>query len=1191
MSASPASPEQPGDGPSGAELVQQAVEEFVRLHSAGKRPEPLAFADEYDEALRERIVTQCREFLAFDGVLGHQEWQEPDADDEPDGRLFGDFVIEEELGRGGMGVVYLARQRSLGRRVALKVMASGLTLSKRHVERFRREAMATAQLRHPAIVPVHSFVEEDGSFGLAMEYVAGRTLADLLADLSLKNRPDHTGVEGTLGIAPDKGYVAECAILAAQVASALAAAHAAKIVHRDLKPQNLMLDDRRQIRLLDFGLAKSLEPENAGLSMSGEVTGTLHYLSPEQTLANRVAVDERSDVWSLGVILYQLLTLTRPFDGRNMPQIFSAICFKEPTPIQRLNPRVPRDLATICGKALEKDPNRRYQTAAEFEADLQRFLNWEPVRAKPTGALGRASKFLRRHRAASAIAAGLALTATTIGGVLYFQRAEAARRADVLMAEAAADAEAGAFADAIVKTNSALELRNDEVTRERLDRYHAQKQGVESEAARKVAESARLMGFDQEGALARALDAHSVLATPATRSATLSALGGGIAARSLPALQGASTRSMSVSPSGAHVAVSGSNGALKVLAIGDKGATTDLRGHAERVDVSAVAFLDDDQLISLGFDGSLKRWRRSTGRAEASVELSRFAAYGMHLDARRQRALLLLQDRETGQWGAQARDARTLAAAGPFVAHGRLLMGTAFSPDGEVAACCNTAKRLRVWRVTDGEVLVDRPLPHEMVASALAMSADCALVAAGDRSGQLAVLAATDGALVARGRHASFVSALTFAPDGRRLLSGSTDFTTRLWSFDPDARDQPLRETSTLGGDQTPVQSVAFDSSGTLAATACGTNNTVLRIYDCSSGGPKRALFEHRIGDKVREVAFLAGDRELLALTTRRPVVWGFLQRRGVTELHQPGKVQGIAFVADGERLASTGDDEHLRVWSRRDGRLIWQTPALGMPVEALAVDDEEQRIAAALVGGDLRLYAAGDGSALTELRGAAHHVRAMFFLGPEGLLTAGTGRDKQTGQVTVWDLGQGAPTARAELPRAVLSAALSPDAATLATVVEGADRVQLWKLPEVERIGDVPVTGSRAQAVTFHPETGDLLLVCEDGSASVHHLDGSLDIQFQTTAATGDATYSRDGRFLLTCSRGGEARLLRAADAREELRFDPDGTPLLCGAFSPDGAWAATSYKNGSIRIWPTDPVGVGRTELHGAASPPDGR
>ncbi|HIE70915.1 MAG TPA: serine/threonine protein kinase, partial [Planctomycetes bacterium] len=451
----------------------------------------------------------------------------------PPPRTIGGYAIERELGRGGMGVVYLAKQKSLNRRVALKVMASGLTLSKRHVERFRREAMSTAQLSHRAIVPVHSLIEVDGTFALAMDYVAGRNLADMLDDLRLANNEGEGVAVGTLGIASEKGYVAECAILVAEVASALAVAHHNQIVHRDLKPRNLMIDDRRQVRLLDFGLAKSLDATRESLSMSGEITGTAHYMSPEQTLAKRVEVDHRADIWSLGVILYEILTLRRPFDGKNLQQIVYEICFKEPVPLQRRNAKVPRDLVTICQKALEKDPVKRYQTATEFEADLQRFLRWEPVHAKPASAWTRATKFVRRHRTESAIAATALIVTTVVMAWVMISNAQDDATVKTLLQRAEQRAMAGDYGLAITLTNQALEIRNENGIRDRLGRYHAENKRIANEAAWKATRSQQLLEYDREGALKLALEAEDQLSSAVTRSAVLGALGKGWVTRTL----------------------------------------------------------------------------------------------------------------------------------------------------------------------------------------------------------------------------------------------------------------------------------------------------------------------------------------------------------------------------------------------------------------------------------------------------------------------------------------------------------------------------------------------------------------------------------------------------------------------------------------------------------------------------------
>ncbi|MGC6487930.1 MAG: WD40 repeat domain-containing serine/threonine-protein kinase [Planctomycetota bacterium] len=1181
------------------ERVQLAVEAFVAQRSRGEKPEPAAFADDYEEELRSAIVAQCREFLAFDGMLGAQEWSDHGAEavtGDEEGRRFGDFDILEELGRGGNGVVYLARQRSLDRRVALKVMVSGLSYSKRHVERFRREATATAQLRHPAIVPVHSFFEVDGTFGLAMDYIAGRTLAELLGDLALRNQAQTGGVEGTLGIAPDKGYVAECALLAAEVASALGAAHDAKIVHRDLKPQNLMIDDRQQVRLLDFGLAKSLEPTAAALSRSGELNGTLHYVSPEQTLANRVVIDQRTDVWSLGVILYELLTLTRPFEGRDKEQVYAAICLKEPVPTQRRNPKVPRDLDTICSKALEKDPHRRYQSAAEFEADLRRFLNWEPIHARPVGALGRAAKWARRHRVAAAIASALLLATAATLGVVSYQRAADARRAAALMASAAESADAGDYAQAIASTNDALTFRNDEVTRERLGRYHAESKRVENEAARRVAESARVLRFDPAGALQLALHAHRIRPSSGTRTAALAALSGGVAARELPLEGRAATRSVAWSPSGALFAVAGRDGALRVFSAAGDRAPWRLSGH--RADVTAVAFLDEKRLISLGMGEDVKIWRVWTGEVEASLALGEAAAYSLQLDPARRRVLVVMQDRASRRFGARAFDARTGDPAGPFVAQGNLPFGATVAPDGELAAAWANGLKVRVWRTADGAPVLDQAAPFARAdkeidnnISAFAFAPDGAAVAIGSPAGEVAVLRVADGAVLGKGRHTGRVTALAFAPDGDRLLSGSRDFTARIWSFDRSGAADTLTEQCTLGGDHHAVHAVAFDESGALAATVTGADNSVLRVFDCRGAGPQRALFEQRVGSRVRSLAFLPGDRALIARAKRAGVVWNFLQQRGGTSLQQPGKVQSVAFLDRDQRLVSSGDDERLRVWSRREGRLIWQTKPLGDPIKALATDRDGGRVAAALVDGSLRVHAADDGRALRTLPGQGDEVQLLDFLSEDVLLTVGADAPGQRGVIATWSLDGGARLRQAQQDGPVEHAAVSADHARLATVARGADRVQVWALPTLEPLATVGAGGGDVRAVTFHPATADLLVCREDGRAERFDARGERTTTLRLEEPPRSVTYSHDGRFLLACYTAGLAQLLRAADGAEELRFDLDGTLPFCGALTADGRWAATSYRSGAIRIWPTDPVAAAQAERSATAAPLDGR
>ena len=448
---------------------------------------------------------------------------------------------------------------------------------------------------------------------------------------------------------------------------------------------------------------------------------------------------------------------------------------------------------------------------------------------------------------------------------------------------------------------------------------------------------------------------------------------------------------------------------------------------------------------------------------------------------------------------------------------------------------------------------------------------------------------ADDGALVAAGGHAAAVSALAFSPASDRLLSGARDFTARIWEFDRAQAGRPLREASSLTSDNRPVRAVAFNAAGTLCATAAGDDNGLLRVYDCADDGAKRALYEQRVGKAVKQIAFLPGDRELLARTSRRAIVWSVLRSRGATALQQPGKVEAIAFVGDERRLVSTGDDERLRMWDRRDGRLVWETEQVGLPIERLAVAPSGERIAIALVDGTLALHAAADGRRLDDLPSAGGNVRALRFLSEGSLLTAGASRDG--GHVAVWDLQTRARDAQIELPDRVTAAAVSPAGDVVATIPAGGGPARLWRLPDLSPLGEVGAPDTTYRAVAFGP-SGAQLLLCDDAARAQRFLlDGTTRATFSTDGDVQHASYSEDGQFLLTCSRAGTAQLWRCGEDAKELDFEGHLAPLRCGALSRDGSWAATSARDGSIWIWPTDPVEVAERLPSNTEQPRRGR
>jgi eukaryotic-like serine/threonine-protein kinase len=387
------------DDPRVSGLLEQMLDQGLTPEEAcGDCPELLP-------TLRERWQQFCR----IDADLGALFPEPGRAAGPPDFPEIPGYEIEAVLGHGGMGVVYKARQLRLQRLVALKMLLAGPYARPKELERFLREAKAVAGLRHPNIVQIYEVGDVDGRPYFTMEFVEGGSLAQ-----KVHGKPQ-----------PAR----DAAALVATLAHAIQAAHQGGIVHRDLKPGNVLLTADGTPKVTDFGLARRLEGGD-GLTLSGVPLGTPSYMAPEQACGHRDTIGPAADVYALGAILYEMLTGRPPFRGETAAETLQQVVADEPVSPARLNPRVPRDLETICLKCLHKEPGCRYASARELADDLRRFLNDEPIRARPPGRWERSRRWLRRHPATVAgLAAALLLAICLAGGGLWLSQQAAQARA------------------------------------------------------------------------------------------------------------------------------------------------------------------------------------------------------------------------------------------------------------------------------------------------------------------------------------------------------------------------------------------------------------------------------------------------------------------------------------------------------------------------------------------------------------------------------------------------------------------------------------------------------------------------------------------------------------------------------------------------------------------------------------------
>ncbi|HEV3116073.1 MAG TPA: tetratricopeptide repeat protein [Gemmataceae bacterium] len=495
----------PSAGASADAAFAEVVEELTAKFQAREPLDVEAYVAKYPEhAEKLRQLWPALQLLCAMSEAGASGLSPLPAgqDKGPEEGTLGDFQILREIGRGGMGVVYEAEQISLGRRVALKVLPLASTLDPRRLQRFHNEAKAAACLHHTNIVPVFAVGSERGVHFYAMQLIDGVTLAAALHELRQRDRkgagaderagppttpyPPAASAASTMPEAylstakpgGDAAYFRKVAELGAQAASALDYAHQMGVVHRDIKPGNLMLDGRGNLWITDFGLAQL--QADAGLTMTGDLLGTLRYMSPEQALAKRVLIDHRTDVYSLGVTLYELLALRPAFVGEDRQELLRQVAFEEPALPRRLNKAVPRELETVVLKAMEKNPAERYGTAQELADDLRRLLDDRPILARRPSPRQMVARWARRHRPLVWAVAVMLLVATVLGSGTGIwrrqQKAAGEREATAALEDAERLQKEGKLPEALWAIRRAEPLRTAGLLNEELARRVRQRQ-------------------------------------------------------------------------------------------------------------------------------------------------------------------------------------------------------------------------------------------------------------------------------------------------------------------------------------------------------------------------------------------------------------------------------------------------------------------------------------------------------------------------------------------------------------------------------------------------------------------------------------------------------------------------------------------------------------------------------------------
>jgi WD40 repeat protein/tRNA A-37 threonylcarbamoyl transferase component Bud32 len=961
---------------------------------------------------------------------------------------FGDYELVRLIARGGMGIVYKARQKTLNRTVALKMILGGNLASPDEVQRFKLEAEAAAQLEHPGIVPIHEVGEHAGQHYFSMGYVEGGSLATRLKKGPLPPR--------------------EAASLMRQVALSVEYAHRNNIIHRDIKPANILLDKDGNPKVSDFGLAKGLRSDS-NLTIAGQVVGTASYMPPEQASAKSELIGPVSDVYSLGATLYCLLTGRPPFQSADMVETLKQVVEQEAVSPRQLNAAVDRDLETICLKCLQKEPARRYHSAAHLADDLDNWLAGRPITARPVTQAERAWRWCRRNPAVAVLTA--AVVVLLIGGTVL----------SMYLAVRALKGEQNARDNERLAEERAQEARLNEA-----------RANAESQRAREAKRLSDLIAYASSiNSIHRAWKDAQIdwveqrldelkpkPGEPDLRSFEWYYLEKlcRLDRRTIVADQGA-VWSVAYGPGGQRLVSAGQDGTVKVWDTGTGRMVFDLRGHNRRLWSVAcsrdnkymaaaggelvkiwnartgselrtlpphlswcksVAFLHDNTLVSA--DGQLIRfWDPESGKEIRTLRGHQAPIWGLAVSSDGHRLATatgaeqfrpgILMKTELKVW-----DPATGQARVTLTEHTQPIAGVALSPDGQFVASVSYDHTARVWDANTGSRILLISQPPSDYFYGVAFCADGRRLALADqRTVRFWDLSTGETLLALRGHRGSVLS-VAFDASGTQAATGSFDGTVKLW----DLAD--TLEARSLPAPASGITSLAFSRKNERLVS--GQHNGTIAIWDARQG--KRVLDSHRRTQPVLATAFNRDDSRVAAVLQQNGIeIWDPLAGKTVSRISPlSGPPSALALNRNGERLATANANGDIEIWDATTGQRL-AIHHHDKPVSCLVFSDDNRWIACADEEHRIVVLDAGTGEAIRQLTGHHGHIRGLAF-SPDTRSLASASTDRT---VRVWFLADQRPPLVLRHSYPLNCVALSPDGHRLATSSAEYPEVKIWDL------------------------------------------------------------------------------------------------------------------------------------------------